>query len=115
MMFRLGSWPYLIVSLIYGSACGVVGALAYGTKTIENFIGVAIAIALVPPICNSGMMLIYGSFVNLININGGSTIQGYTFGWAGVSLLVFIVNVGSLLLTGTLTLYFRRIKKTISV
>lgn len=109
MMFRLGSWSYLIVGLVYGSACGVAGALAYDTKTLENFIGVAIAIPLAPPICNSGMMLIYGSFVNLININGGSpTLKGYPFGWSGISFLVFIVNVGSLLLTGTLTLYFRK-------
>lgn len=110
MMFRLGSWAYLIVGFIIGSSCGVVAGLAYKTKTLENFIGAAISVSLLPPICNSGMMLIYGSFGNLINIYGGftSTIQIDSFRRMGISIMVFLINVFSLLLTGTITLYFNK-------
>jgi uncharacterized membrane protein len=113
MMFRLGSWAYLIVGFLYSMVCGVVLALAFDIIIIK--VGVAIAIALVPPICNAGMMLIYGVFGNLININGGfptSEDQKEAFRTMGASLIILFINISTFVFSGFLTLYIdKKIKE----
>ena len=109
MMFRLGSWAYLIVGLLYSIVCGVVLALSFDIIIIK--VGVAIAIALVPPICNSGLMLIYGVFGDLININGGfpsSEDQTNAFKTMGASLIILFINIFTFVITGFLTLYIKQ-------
>lgn len=105
MMFRLGSWAYLIIGFLYSFVCGIVYVLFSENNMMVT--GVAIAIALVPPICNAGMMLIYGIFGNLININGGFTNEQQidAFKTMGSSLIILFINIFTFILTGVLTLY----------
>ncbi|EGN75956.1 Putative membrane protein [Idiomarina sp. A28L] len=71
-------------------ACGIAGAYAYARASVMRSLpGVAIAVALVPPLCVAGIGIGWGS-LNMI-IGAGLLLLTNLFGIAGAAALTFLV------------------------
>jgi uncharacterized membrane protein len=111
MSYRLGQWAYIIIAFIYGTSSGIASSIAYSEGVFGVVLGVMIAIALLPPICNSGLTLAYGLFGNIININGGISpeVRDNAFSSFGISLAVYAVSVLMIIVGGIIGLYVKRL------
>lgn len=107
-MTSRGSINTLAVNAGVASASGVVVALTTSTQGVGPLIGVAISASLLPPIVNTGMLLSLLAFGPLVN----DRIEPYTiFSYAGISFLLFVINVLCIAVFALGTLYLKRVHK----
>ncbi|WP_024791596.1 TIGR00341 family protein [Lebetimonas sp. JS032] len=83
------NYPDLIIAFV----SGVAGTLAFTTGQMMGLVGVMVAISLLPPLVNTGLLISNGYFL-------------YAIG----SFLLFLANFASLNLAGVLTFLFQGVK-----
>lgn len=82
----VGRTDFSLLMVIVALAAGVAGALSFTKGTSEALVGVMVAVALLPPLVASGLLLGDGHFIKAVG-----------------AFLLFLVNVLSIKLSGTVT------------
>jgi uncharacterized hydrophobic protein (TIGR00271 family) len=107
-MSNRGTLSNLAVGAGVASASGIVVALTTTAVGVGPLIGVAISASLLPPVVNTGMLLNLLAFGPLmVSRIHHDTILVY----AGISFLLFIVNITCIIVFSILTLYIKRVHK----
>ena len=96
-----------MIDLGIAIAAAVAGSFSMTRKQLSNSIaGVAIAVALVPPLCVSGIGLTLGS--EMVAVFGRGTVAGLTNQIAEGSFLLFLANLIGITVTSLVVFLLQR-------